>query len=113
VWHYFWDYRGSAPYGCNITESKRYHHPYFPLIGRFLFVDSLEVYIGGWIERGKVTVSGDIFHEPLQFEAGARPTMISFSRMGEWYRPEFDVTFRPSPRASCRIQIIYRFRGIY
>jgi len=39
--------------------------------------------------------------------------MISFARMGEWYSPEFNVTFNPSAGASCRVRIVYRFRGIY
>ena len=55
LWHYVWDYQESAPYGCDISESEQFRHPFIPLLGHFVFVDSLEVYVGGWIERGKVT----------------------------------------------------------
>lgn len=113
AWHHVTAFRESVPYGCDAPLADQFSHPYIPLIGQFVFVDSLEVYVGGWIERGSVILGGDVISEPLSFTAGERPTMISFARMGEWYRPDFNLTFKPSTGASCRVRIVYRFRGIY
>ena len=113
VWQYIGSYRASSTYFCEESETVQITHPYIPLIGDFVFVDSLEVYLGGWIERGALTIHGDVLDEAMTFTAGDRPTKISYARMGEWYDPDFQVVFEPTDTSSCLVRIVYRFRGIY
>jgi hypothetical protein len=112
-WQYIAAYRASSTYFCDGPETVQIAHPYIPLIGEFVFVDSLEVYLGGWIERGALTIHGDILDEAMTFTAGERPTKISYARMGEWYSQDFQVVFEPTDMSSCLVRIVYRFRGIF
>jgi len=112
-WRYVTDYRSAPRYSCNEPLTRIISHPYIPLIGDFVFTDSLEVYIGGWIERGTVMIDGSIINSPLTFSAGKHPTPIQYARLGEWYENNFNLVFEPSEDASCLVRIVYRFRGIY
>jgi hypothetical protein len=113
-WHYVTDYRSAPRYFCEAPLTRVVPHPYIPLIGDFVFTDSLEVYIGGWIERGTLEIEGSILNKtPLTFSAGKRPTPIQHARLGEWYENNFQLVFKPSGDASCFVRVVYRFRGIY
>jgi hypothetical protein len=110
---YVTGYRSSALYRCQELSALTFYHPYIPLVGRFMPIDSLEVYVGGWIERGTLTISGDVLDQPLSFSATERTTTIAHARMGEWYQSNFTLTFKPEPVSSCRVRVVYRFRGIF
>ena len=115
AWNYVFAYRAADAYNCDGAFDLHVSHPYIPVIGWIVFNESLEVYIGGWIDRGSVSISGDIIDEPFLTTARGRPvsTEISYARMGEWYGEDFHVKFEPDDMASCHIEIIYRFRGLY
>jgi hypothetical protein len=113
AWHHITDYRESEPYRCDAPAAARYGPPYVPLVGQYFFLDSLELYVVGWIERGTVRINGDDLPEPLEFSATDGPAMISHSRMGEWYQPDYTLRFAPSEGARCHIRAIYRFRGVF
>jgi hypothetical protein len=113
TWNYLFGYRSSSLYQCGEPLIATFTPPYVPLVGEFLFVDSLEVYLGGWIESGRVTISGDILADPITFERGERITTISYAHMGEWYDSDFTLNFQPEDHTSCAVRVIYRFRGIY
>lgn len=112
-WHYVTAYRTVPRYYCDEPATLDITHPYLPLVGDFVFTDSLEVYIGGWIERGALQVEGDVIGGVHAFSAGQRPAMISHARLGEWYDEGFRLTFEPTQDASCLVRVVYRFRGIY
>lgn len=113
AWNHVTGYKSSSLYRCREASTLTFTHPYVPVVGDFMFVDSLEVYVGGWIERGTVTMTSDITDQPISFSAAGPTRIVSHSRMGEWYTPDFAVTLEPEPGSSCRIRFVYRFRGIF
>ena len=107
VWNYLHGFQESATYTCK--EAATWHLPprWLATLGGWHIIDQLEVYGGGWIEHGQLTITSNILNEPLVAAArtdgsSARTTPISFARVGEWYEPEFHLNFSPSaePTAS-------------
>jgi hypothetical protein len=74
--------------------------------------DMLELYVGGWIERGEVTISGlpSRENEVLKFSRGSSVGTISHAYIGEWYEPDINLVFEPSEGSSCLIRVIYRYK---
>lgn len=72
--------------------------------------DMLELYVGGWIERGQVMISGlpSRERETLKFSRGSSVSTVSHAYIGEWYEPEINILFDPSQDSSCFIKVIYR-----
>ncbi len=119
-WTHFAALRETGPYTCQATETKTFHTRWIPF--RIPQVSYLEVYIGGWIDAGSLTLESNMFAQRrspentnvIQFKSDPknRTKMAAFSYFGEWYSPEFKLTFKPSPDARCRVKIAYRIFGI-
>ena len=74
--------------------------------------DMLELYVGGWIDRGTVTILGlpSRENEPLEFRRGDNVVgTISHAYIGEWYEAVTKIIFLPSDDASCLIRVIYKY----
>ena len=114
LWHYVFDYRVSSSYRCKANETIEFSHPYWPVFADFIFLDTLEVYIGGIVDRGELSISGTGIDGKLTYE-GARlgTTIAHYYYRSSWYEPTFSLTFQPTENASCSVKVIYRFRGIY
>ncbi len=78
----------------------------------FLPQDMLELYVGGWIERGEVTISGlpSRNKEALKFSSGSSVGTVSHAYIGEWYEPHITIIFEPSDGSSCLIRIVYKYK---
>ena len=113
VQHHFTDYRSASLFRCDAAQQSTFTPPYVPLVHSLIFTERLEVYIGGWIERGSLEIEGDSVDGVIEFTAGTRPTRISFARMGEWYQSDFTLSFTPTTDASCAVRIVYRFGGVF
>ncbi len=111
--HHITDYRSAPLFRCDAAKESKFTPPYVPLIDAFLFSERLEVYVGGWIERGTLHIEGDALDEPIEVTAGPRPTRISYARMGEWYQSDFTLSFMPTTDASCAVRVVYRFGGVF
>lgn len=74
--------------------------------------DMLELYVGGWIERGEVAISGLPSREnkALVFSRGSSVSTISHAYIGEWYEPNIKIIFQPSEGSSCLIRVIYKHK---
>lgn len=74
--------------------------------------DMIELYVGGWIERGKVAISGlpSRENEALVFSRGTSVGTISHAYIGEWYEPDIHIIFQPSEEASCLVRVIYKYK---
>ena len=74
--------------------------------------DMIELYVGGWIERGEVEISGLPSREnkALKFYRGSSVGTISHAYIGEWYEPNIDILFQPSEGSSCLIRVIYKYK---
>ncbi|MEM9013788.1 MAG: hypothetical protein AAGB02_01655 [Pseudomonadota bacterium] len=103
-------YRKAATLNCSgpaTVELRR---------GAYFLSDTLEVYVGGWIERGAVTMAD----APMRRPQGVKNTRvysakngvaeISHAYVGEHYDTKTAINFVPTDDASCRITILYRFR---
>ncbi len=110
-WNYLFGYRSSDIYTCEEAKELRFSFP----AGRFgtniLLVGHLEVYVGGWISRGSLELTGTPFRdkEPKHFSATDRVSTVSHAYIGEWYDPDFSVGLKPSEGANCAMKVIYRF----
>ncbi len=113
VQHHITDYRSASLFRCDAAQESTFTPPYVPLVDALIFTERLEVYVGGWIERGTLKIEGDAVDGAVEFTAGTRPTRISFARMGEWYQPDFTLSFTPTTDASCAVRIVYRFGGVF
>ncbi len=115
-WDYRNEYKSSQLYRCDGPRNSQYSFPVLPLLKQISIVDGLEVYIGGWIERGSLTIKSDIFDieiKEVTFVAGEKVTPVSYARIGEWYNEDFKMSFEPSPGASCAVRIVYKFGGVF
>ena len=74
--------------------------------------DTLEFYVGGWLERGDVTISGlpSRGNKTLKFSHGASVSTISHAYIGEWYEPNIEIIFDPTEGSSCFSRVVYKFR---
>jgi hypothetical protein len=117
VWNYLHGFQESAVYSCREAATWRQPPRWLATLGGWNIIDQLEVYGGGWIERGQLTITSNTLREPLVVKAEegseARSANISFARMGEWYEPEFHLNFSPSAEASCYVRVIYRYNGTW
>jgi len=115
IWmqHHLTDYRSASLFRCDAAQKSTFTPPYVPLVDSLIFTERLEVYIGGWIERGTLEIEGDAVDGAIEFIAGSRPTRISYARMGEWYQPDFTLSFIPTADASCAVRVVYRFGGVF
>lgn len=119
-WVHFGALRETAPYTCQKTETIKLQPRWMPHTDG-LKVTYLELYIGGWVSDGALTLDSDVFeYRPGLVRAGAidfkadaksRSRMVAFSRIGEWYSSDLKLTFRPSPGAHCHVKIAYRLFG--
>lgn len=77
-----------------------------------VFQDMIELYVGGWIERGDVTISGlpSRERELLKFSRGTSVSTISHAYIGEWYEPNIKIVFEPAEGSSCLVKVIYKYR---
>ncbi|MEM7426986.1 MAG: hypothetical protein AAF441_12895 [Pseudomonadota bacterium] len=107
-WTHFAALRETAPYTCQKTKQMKLNPRWVPHLGK-LKVNYLELYVGGRVSTGTLTIESDLFG--LETDAKIRKKMIAFSHFGEWYNPELEVTFRPSPGAQCHVKIAYRLFG--
>ena len=98
-------YKTVAAYRCDKRGERVIHQPN-------ILQDTLELYVGGWIERGDVRISGlpSRGDETLKFSRGASVSTISHAYIGEWYEPDIKIVFKPTERASCLIRVVYKFR---
>lgn len=99
-------YRTLDAYKCD--ERKEYAIPRHNLLPQ----DMLEIYVGGWIEKGEVVISGfpSREHGILKFSRGATVGTVSHAYIGEWYEPETKIMFQPSEGSSCLIRVIYKYK---
>lgn len=118
AWNYLHGFQESATYSCG--EAVTWHLPprWLASLGGWNILDQLEVYGGGWIESGRLTITSNALDAPLvidarQRPAGARAASIAFARSGEWYEPEFHLNFSPSADASCSVRVVYRYKGAW
>ena len=76
--------------------------------------DMLELYVGGWIEKGEVAISGfpSRGNEALKFSRGDSVGTISHAYIGEYYEPDINILFQPSEGASCLIRVIYKYKWL-
>ena len=98
-------YKTVAAYRCDKRGERVIHQPN-------IFQDTLEFYVGGWIERGDVTISGlpSRENEMLKFSRSVSVTTISHAYIGEWYEPNIKIIFDPTEGSSCLIRMVYKFR---
>ncbi len=87
--------------------------PYWPLLSRFDSTTGLEVYVGGWLEEGSLTISGTPFRDEsgIFYSTDAGGIEVSRARIGEWYNDSFEIGLRPGVHSSCAIKVVYKFRG--
>jgi hypothetical protein len=101
-----YQYQTLETYKCD--ERREYVIPRQNLIPQ----DMLELYVGGWIERGEVAISGLPFrnNEVLKFSRGSSVGTVSHAYIGEWYEPHINIVFEPSEGSSCLIRVIYKYK---
>ena len=101
-----YQYQVLDTYSCD--ERREYLIPRQNIIPQ----DGLELYAGGWIERGEIVISGlpSRDNEVLKFFRGTSVATITHAYIGEWYEPNINVVFEPSEGASCLIRVIYRYK---
>jgi len=99
-------YQALNDYRCNARSERVIPQP------NLILQDMLELYVGGWIEKGDVTISGLPSRENsmLKFSSGASVRTISHAYIGEWYGPDVTVVFEPTEGASCLVRLVYRYR---
>lgn len=107
-------YRSTDILKCTKEQEIKISRSSWPVLSNFDFTNGLEVYVGGWIEAGTVTISSEVFDFSGEenFSASSSLAEVSKARIGEWYTDTFTVDIKPSSDASCAVRIIYKFRGI-
>lgn len=101
-----YQYQALDAYSCKEIEE-------FVIPGQDLLPqDGLELYVGGWIERGEVTISGLPSRDngTIRFSRGSSVSTISHAYIGEWYEPNISIMFEPSEASSCLIRVVYRYK---
>lgn len=83
-----------------------------PLFGT---ATSLEIYLGGWVEQGSVTVRGFPQRTPpedngYEFQLIADEALRDIARayVGDWYGGPIELT--PSDDAECYMKLVYKIR---
>ena len=66
--HHITDYRSAPLFRCDAAKESTFTPPYVPFIDAFLFSERLEVYVGGWIERGTLEEIGSDVAEQVDEE---------------------------------------------
>lgn len=101
-----YQYKALAAYKCNKWGERVIPGPSAG------FQDMMELYVGGWIERGEVTISGlpSRENEVLTFSRGLSVRTISHAYIGEWYGPDIRIVFEPAPESSCLIRVNYKYK---
>lgn len=107
-------YRSTEILRCSKEQEIKISRSSWPVISNYDFTNGLEVYIGGWVETGNVTISSEVFNfsEEEKFSANGGLVEVSKARLGDWYTDTFIVNIKPSSDASCAVRVIYKFRGI-
>ena len=97
-------YQATEPYRCDGRKEV--------LIARQTLIpqDSLELYVGGWIEEGDVEISGlpSRDNATVKFSRGASVSTVSHAYIGEWDETTIRLVFEPTEGASCFIRVVYR-----
>lgn len=106
-----WDYKTKV-FTCDETRMYNLKHPLYPF---FEYPSGLEIYLGGWIEQGSVTVKGFLQRTPpdgnsyeFQLIADEAHRDVARAYVGEWYGGPIELA--PSDDAQCYIKLVYKVR---
>ncbi len=107
-------YKSTEILRCSKEQEITISRGSWPVISNLDFTNGLEVYVGGWVETGNVTISSEVFDfaGEEKFSANGGLVEVSKARLGEWYTDTFTVNIKPSSDASCVVRVVYKFRGI-
>jgi hypothetical protein len=69
-----------------------------------------EIYLGGWVNEGSVTVNGFPTHQSSAAHSYAKDSDVSAAYVGEMYGSP-TVSLKPGIQADCHLRIIYRLKS--
>jgi hypothetical protein len=108
-----WEYKTKI-FTCDEPRTYNLKHPLFPF-PLFEYPSALEIYLGGWIEQGSITVKGFPQRTPpddngyeFQLIADEAHRDVARAYIGEWYGSPIKLT--PSEDAQCYIKLVYKVR---
>jgi len=107
-------YLGSREFGLREPNAYECTEPATIVLRKQTFgmPSALELYVGGWIDQGSITVNG----MPSRRRSGldeitfSSNDEISHSFVGEWYTKDVTLEIEPTEDALCYILIKYRLR---
>ena len=107
-------YKSTEIYRCANEREIMITRSSWPILSNYDSTNGLEVYIGGWLDTGNVTISSEVFDHFAEekFSANSGLVEVSRARLGDWYTDAFTVKIKPDSNANCAVRIIYKFRGI-
>ena len=107
-------YRSTEFLQCSQDIEIMISRPYWPLLSSVDLTTGLELYVGGWLEVGSLTISGTPFRDEsgMFYSTDAGVIEVSRAQIGEWYNDSFEMRLRPGVHSSCAIKVVYKFKGV-